>query len=57
MEALLKQQYVASDTLTFKGTCKIGDVTFDKVAESSNEVRSVYRLRKGAADCRCSKTQ
>lgn len=55
MKALLEQQYDASDILTFKGTCKIGDVTFDKVADTSNEV--LYRLRKGAADCRCSKTQ
>ena len=57
VKALLKQQYDASDVLAFNGTCKIGDVTFDKVADTSNEVLSVYRLRRGVADHRCSKTQ
>ena len=56
MRTLLEQQYDSSDILAFGGICKIGDVTFDKVADVSNEVLYIYHLRQGAADHRCSKT-
>ncbi|KAF7506239.1 hypothetical protein GJ744_012131 [Endocarpon pusillum] len=48
--ALLKQQYDASDILTFNGTCKIGDVTFDKVADTSNEQDSITLNRYSTTD-------